>query len=81
MPKTIKAITFFGKEKEVTKQEFANLWVEQASNLRRLSSKAEWQQEVNIMIERVRDQAHKQFDFVFTKQNKEELSCLTLVKK
>lgn len=67
-PKTIIAESFFG-DKTLTKEEFANRWMDHIRELRHLAYDTEWQQEVDSFVEKTRDKAHHEFNRIYWIQN------------
>jgi hypothetical protein len=69
-PLTITVNGYFGKDKQITKQEFAKVWIDHLTQMRTISWDQAWQQNVDAMIDKTRTQCHAEFDRLYIDQNK-----------
>jgi hypothetical protein len=70
MAKTITVAGYFGKDKEITKDEFVKEWTDHTAQLKRIDWSLDWNKEVDEMIQYVKDRAELEFDRVLEEQSK-----------
>jgi len=68
--KTITVSGWSGKDKSLTKDEFAKQWTDHVAQIRRISYSLDWQKTSSVITEQVRKQAEIEFDETWAEQNK-----------
>ena len=66
---TITVAGYFGKDKEVTREEFFSHWSEHVLQLKRLSFERSWITEVEIIHSKVEAKCNEEFDRLHALQN------------
>ena len=66
---TITVAGYFGKDKEMTRDEFCDTWVSHVNQLKRIDYDPSWIVEVNAMTDKVRAKCNEEFDRLFFNQN------------
>ena len=67
---TITVIGWFGKDKEMTRSQFCEVWTDQVKETRRLSIIPEWQTKVDTMVDWVEREASAEFDRMYETQQR-----------
>lgn len=68
--RTITVGSYFG-DKEVTKQEFVDIWYKHLFELRRLDYSGDWNQKVDDMAVVLRNKCMNEFERLYKSQNQE----------
>lgn len=71
---TITVAGYFGKDKELTREEFFAHWSEHVLQLKRLDYNREWVFKVEAMHNQVKAKCHEEFDRIHLEQT-EKISC------
>lgn len=69
MSKTITCQNWQGGDVEKTREEFSALWEDEIKNLRNLTWRFGWADRVDAMRAEVRNEAGREFDRIWAKQN------------
>lgn len=70
MEKTIMQIGMLGNERAYTREEYVRIWKNHASDLVRLADTSDEWNEIETMRNRIEELANKNFDRIYTSQNK-----------